>query len=242
MAHAEAYPAPDMSTVSGVLEEALRGGRVQHPDGSWREVKANISVQHSRALNEFVRFRRPELVVEVGMAYGVSTLTILDALQSTGKGRLISIDPYIDWPSGRLVALHQIKRAGVGDFHKHMCECSHTALPKLLMQGHQPDFIYIDGWHNFDCVFTDCFFADKLLKPGGAVAFNDAGWRPVFKVIRFLKAYRKYRELDVGLPKRYGARNRLFEVIKRLEGRSSCDRYFEKVEEWEPPSGFHRWF
>jgi predicted O-methyltransferase YrrM len=231
-----------MSTVSVVLQEALFERRVQHPDGTWRDLKANISVANSRALNEFVRLRRPQLVVEIGMAYGVSTLTILDALRANKYGRLISIDPYIDWPTARLVALHQVKRAAVDDLHEHMSECSHTALPKLLIQGHQPDFIYIDGWHNFDYVFTDCFFADKLLTPGGAVAFNDAGWRPVFKVIRFLKAYRKYRELDVGLPKRYDARNRLFEIVKRLEGRSTCDRYFEKVEEWEPPSGFHRWF
>ena len=45
-----------------------------------------------------------------------------------------------------------------------------------VIQGAQPDLVYIDGNHNFEYVFTDCFFADKLLRPGGVVAFNDAGW------------------------------------------------------------------
>src|SRR5262245_10131459 len=147
-----------VTSVAVVLEEALSEGKVQHPGGSWLQVTANISSANSRALNHFVRERRPQLVVEIGMAYGVSTLSILDALRSTGHGRLISIDPYIDWPTGRVVALHQIARAGVTDLHEHMYECSHTALPKLLMEGRHPDVVYIDGYHNFDYAFTDFFF------------------------------------------------------------------------------------
>jgi hypothetical protein len=117
-----------------------------------------------------------------------------------------------------------------------------VALPKLLAAGARPDLVYIDGNHNFDYVFTDFFYADKLLPAGGVVAFNDAGWRSVFKVIRFLRKYRKYRELDVGLPKLYRSRNLLFSLIARLEGRSRLARYFEKSEQWEPAHGFHRAF
>jgi hypothetical protein len=68
----------------------------------------------------------------------------------------------------------------------------------------------------------------------GIIAFNDCGWRSVFNVIGFLKKYRHYRELDVGLPLRFTARNKLFEWIKRYQGRSSLDRYFQKLDSWEP--------
>lgn len=217
-------------------------GRVQHPNGKYRDVVANISEQNSRALRDFVVERRPELVIEIGMAYGVSTLSILDGLRRNGEGRLISIDPYDGWPTGRVIALHQVERAGVAELHEHLHECSYTALPRLLRAGARPDFVYIDGNHNFDYVFTDFFYTDKLLSVGGLVGFNDAGWRSVFKVIRFLRKYRRYRELDVGLPKSYRGRNPLFSLIKRVEGRSSRDRYFEKVEAWEPECGFHRAF
>jgi predicted O-methyltransferase YrrM len=231
-----------LTNVSEVLRETFEEGRVQHPAGHYLKVVANISQENSTALLKFVLQRRPELVIEVGMAFGVSTLSILCAMQQNGNGRLISIDPYIGWPTGCLVALHQVKRAGVEHLHEHMQECSYTAFPKLLATKTRPDFIYIDGNHNFDYVFTDFFFADKLLTVGGAVAFNDAGWRSVYKVIRFLRIYRKYREIDVGLPKAYRSRNLLFSLIRRLEGRSSNDRYFEKSDDWEPDHGFYRAF
>jgi predicted O-methyltransferase YrrM len=225
-----------------VLREALEEGKVQHPDGHYLDVVANISADNSRALYQFVRRRRPERVIEIGMAYGVSTLTILSAMEENGAGRLISIDPYTAWPTGRLVALHQIQRAGLSHRHEHRHESSYQALPALLAAGAGPDLVYIDGCHNFDYVFVDFFFADKLLSAGGVVAFNDAGWRTVFKVIRFLQTHRRYRELDVGLPKVYGSRNPLFSLVKRFQGRSTRDRYFEKAEDWEPDYGFYRRF
>jgi hypothetical protein len=227
---------------AAVLQEVLTQGHVQHSDGRSLRVVANISHDNSRALRAVIEQRKPGLVVEIGMAYGVSTLSILSGLQQNGTGRLISIDPYIGWPTGRLVALHQVARAGAEEIHSHWHECSYTALPRMLQEGLQPDLIYIDGNHNFDYVFTDTFYADKLLGAGGMIGFNDCGWRPVYKVLRFLMAYRRYRELDVGLPRVYLGRNPLFSQIKRLEGRSSRDRYFEKVEQWEPEHGFHRAF
>lgn len=227
---------------AAVLQEILTQGLVQHPEGCSLQIVANISYANSQALRAVVEQRKPELVVEIGMAYGVSTLSILSAMQQNATGRLISIDPYIGWPTGRLVALHQVARAGAEEIHSHWHECSYTALPRMLQEGLHPDLIYIDGNHNFDYVFTDCFYADKLLGAGGVIGFNDCGWRAVHKVLRFLTAYRRYRELDVGLPQVYRGRNPLFSLIKRVEGRSSLDRYFEKMEQWEPEHGFHRVF
>jgi hypothetical protein len=56
--------------------------------------------------------------------------------------------------------------------------------------------------------------------------------------IDFLTKCRKYCDLDVGLLRVYTSRNGVMSLIKRLEGRSSRDRYFEKVEEWEPDPKF----
>lgn len=225
-----------------VLNQVLLSGQVHHPDGESRKIVANISKPNSDALYRLVRERQPQLVVEIGMAYGVSSLSILAALQENAQGRLISVDPYIGWPTGRRIALHQIALAKADDIHAHWHECSYTALPKMIQEGLKPDMIYIDGNHNFDYVFTDCFFADKLVRVGGVIGFNDCGWQPVHKVLKFLQAFRRYRELDVGLPLVFPSRNPIFSLVKRLEGRSSYDRYFEKVEQWEPDHGFHHEF
>jgi predicted O-methyltransferase YrrM len=217
-----------------VLQEAYKNKTVQHPDGHQIKVVANINEENARALYRFVTESSPKLIVEIGMAYGVSTLATLSALKANGEGRMVSIDPYIGWPTGRLVALHQIQRAGLAHLHTHLHECSYLGLPRMIMSGEKVQFVYIDGCHNYDYVFTDFFLADKLLDVGGVLAFNDAGWKSVFRVINFLKKYRHYVELDVGIAKSYRSRNILFSMIKRLQGRSSGDRYFRKLDNWEP--------
>jgi len=217
-----------------ILREAYQEGTVEHPDGHKIEVTANVNPYCCQGLYRFVCDHKPDLAMEIGMAYGVSTLTTLSAMEEVGKGRLISIDPYIGWDTGCEVALHQIQRAGLSHRHEHRRLCSYEALPALMSEQLVPQFVYIDGNHNFDYAFVDCFFADKLLRTGGVMAFNDAGWRSVFRVINFLRKYRRYQELHTGIPSNFAARNPLFSLIKRIEGRDSRDRYFEKVEDWEP--------
>ena len=70
------------------------------------------------------------------------------------------------------------------------------------------------------------------------MAFNDCGWRAVHKVLRFLLTHRRYKELNVGLTPDFNARNLLFKAVKSIEGRNNADRYFQKVEDWEPPGDF----
>lgn len=222
-------------SLSPILEEVFQNGTVEHPDGSKIDCVANIGKQNCLALFGVVQKHRPKVVVEIGMAYGVSSLTILTALRSNGDGgRLISIDPYIGWSTGRIVALNQVRRAGFEDIHQHLYEPSYSGLPRLLHDNAAVDLVYIDGNHNFDYAFTDFFLADKLIKKGGVIGFNDCGWRSVFRVIQFLRRYRRYEELGVGLEKRFESKNSVFAVFKRLQGRSSADRYFQKLEDWEP--------
>ncbi len=228
-------------TFSPVLEEIWNTASAETPSGEHLKVVANVNRTNCNALYDHVVKEEPSVVIEVGMAYGISTLTILSALFKNGSGRLISIDPYIGWPTGMAVAKHQVCKAGFAEIHTHIQEASQTALPELWKQEFLADFIYLDGYHNVEYVMADCFFSDKLLPTGGVMAFNDCGWRAVFKVLKFLQRHRRYEELNV-LPRSYQSRNLVFSLIKRIQGRSNTDRYFRKIEDWEPESGFYRDF
>ena len=56
-------------------------------------------------------------------------------------------------------------------------EYSQQALPKLVSEKRQYDFIYIDASHRADDTFVDAYYANKLLKVGGLIIFDDFGWK-----------------------------------------------------------------
>lgn len=213
-----------------VLEEMVKSGTVLLPDGSTRRLGANLSTAHSHSLYSTILEYRARNVIEIGMAYGVSTLSILAALQQT-DGHLLSVDPYNGWNSGRKAALHAVERAGYAHRHRHIQAPSFAALPSLLGECGIVDLIYIDGAHDFDNVFIDSFYSDRLLRVGGVMGFNDTGLRDVWRVIRWLLRTGRYEEMDVGLKRSYTGRNPALTLARWLSRWPRQDRYFRKRKE-----------
>jgi predicted O-methyltransferase YrrM len=224
------------------LRQMLTTGEVILADGSHRPITSATSTEECIAMAEFLRHQQPEVVVEVGTAYGVSALTILTALRENGKGRLISIDPYHRFDSARRSMLAAIERSGLGDLHRHMHMPSELALPNLLEEGIEVGFTYIDGHHGFDHAFVDFFYADKLSVVGSVIAFDDSAWRSVHRVIRYLMTHREYRELDMGLQRTYASSKPLLSLVKRIQNRFGPSRYMEKTGNWTAPWNFYRRF
>jgi predicted O-methyltransferase YrrM len=223
-----------------VLEEILATGRMTNRDGQSQAIYSNISADHVTALYRTMLQARPKQAVEIGMCCGVSTLAMLTALQQLGEGgRLISIDP---WQTSheKGIGMWNVRRAGLDSLHELIEKPSHAALPELLGRAHRIDFAYIDGNHMFDYALLDFFYLDKMLNVGGVIGFNDCGWQSIHHVLRFVKTHRKYKELETGLSKRYESRNLIFSLIRRLQGRSNTDRYFQKLEDWEPHGNFYQ--
>jgi hypothetical protein len=82
--------------------------------------------------------------------------------------------------------------------HQLIEEVDYIALPELVKRKCRIDFAYIDGWHTFDYVLLDFFYIDKMLNTQGIVAFNDAGYLSVHRVLKFMISHRKYRESTHG--------------------------------------------
>jgi predicted O-methyltransferase YrrM len=225
-----------------LVREIFESHKVTDEAGTQHELRHYLLSHFAEALYRTVLARRPSLVIETGMANGVSTLAILTALEEIGEqGRLISIDPFqaSDYWNCGLVA---VRRAGLAARHQLIERPSHLALPQLLASNTRVDLAYIDGDHRVDFVLLDFWYLDRMLPVGGAIAFNDCQMDSVNKVITFLTAYRRYAELDVGLPYSYVGYTRVRGLIRRLKGvsaksyfRNGSDRYFEKKDDWEPP-------
>jgi predicted O-methyltransferase YrrM len=134
--------------------------------------------------------------LEVGMAYGLSTLYICEAHNVKGCGRHIAIDPGQEkWfkSIGRL----NIKRADLEKFLTVYAEPSYSVLPQLLDEGERFDFAFIDGRHNFDYAMVDFFYVDLLLKQEGYVILDDMWLPQIRKLAAYILQNRAYRAVSI---------------------------------------------
>jgi predicted O-methyltransferase YrrM len=191
--------------------------------------------------------------LEVGLAYGISALFLCDELRKVGASRHIVIDPYqsSQWKN---IGIENLRRAGAIDLVDFREAPSHLELPRLVQDGIEIDFAFIDGRHTFDHALLDFFYSDLLLRVGGMIVFDDANWPPLRSLIRFVLRNRRYRPI-ASLPKhlrlsrllrRYGSPRALREaLVDRGLGlavpHSRCVA-LEKLGNDERPHGFHRDF
>lgn len=193
-----------------------------------------VAVEYAVGLHRAVLARRPQTMVEIGMANGAASLAILSALAELGGDRkLISIDPYQSKQWGN-AGVKNVAANGFGGLHRLIEEPDYLALPDLLRQGLALEAAYVDGKHSFEYVLLDFFYLDKLLPVGGIIGFNDCGWQDIRRVLRFVVTNRKYTEFEVGLTPNYRGRNLAATFGRRVLNQVNNDRWFRKTAVWEP--------
>jgi hypothetical protein len=229
-------------SLSPILEEIYETGEIELGDGSRVPVHSQVTRPNIEGLRRAVLQERPESVLEIGMAHGISSLAILGALEEIGgDGQLLSIDPHQTqaWGNG---GRRSIERSGLAARHALIEDFDFLALPELVRQKRSFDFAYVDGYHSFDYVMLDFFFVDRMLEVGGVVGFNDCGWPSIFRVLRFIQSHKKYAEVDVGIPPDYHGRSPVRTLARRLRGFNWSDRYFRKLEQHTPANNFYARF
>lgn len=167
------------------LEVLYSGGEHRGTDGRLHGVdpRAMVPWPIAEEIAELHRAVKPKLSIEVGLAYGCSTLFILDAMREGRYGRHIAIDPYQRdrWHG---VGLQAIKDVGLaGRFPRRFRwieERSSFALAQLGRSGKRAQFAYIDGSHLFDDKLSDFCLSDQILDEGGVVILDDV-WLPAVK-------------------------------------------------------------
>jgi len=164
-------------------------------------------------LHRIITERKLDRTLEVGMAYGLSTLFICQAHQDKGGGTHTAIDPMqsTHWRNiGRL----NVRRAGFEPHCRVFEARSDAILPQMHRDGEQFDFAFIDGSHLFDDALNDFFYIDKMLSAGGCVAFDDLWMPAVRQVLQFILRNRAYEPIP--LQRMAGGGTTLARVTRRF--------------------------
>ena len=186
---------PD-TTLGPLLEQIYTSGKVEDASGEQLDAfPAGLPREHALELARLVRSGGFSRTLETGMAYGLSTLAICEALPAGGSH--IAIDPYqsTDW---RSIGMLNVERAGYEGRVRLVEERSDAALPRLVAEGVRIDFALIDGLHLFDATLVDFYFVDRMLDVGGVVVFHDTWMPAVAQALAFVRANRAYSPVEAG--------------------------------------------
>jgi len=156
-------------------------------------------------LYTLVRILRPKVVVETGVAAGVSSAFILKALNDNNKGILYSIDlpnyNYFDYLSkpeivhvkdqleGELIPISNLPKEGSGfvipedlkDRWVLKIGKSKDLLSNLLKEIGYVDIFLHDSEHSYGNMMFEFFTSWKYLTEGGLILGHDINWNNSFK-------------------------------------------------------------
>jgi len=181
--------------MNAVIQEIVSSGAVTDGLGNTFEPVSAVTLESGALLYDFVRAHKPVRSLETGMAFGMSTLFICQALEDNAAGCHSAIDPFQE-SEFKSIGVLNVERARLAHrFTLHQAP-SDTVLPRLCADGETLDFAFIDGWHLFDFTLVDFYYIDKLLRVGGHVAFDDLWMPAVRKVISFALRNKAYELID----------------------------------------------
>jgi predicted O-methyltransferase YrrM len=179
-----------------VLANLLKTGEVTAPNGEQVRLHSQLPELEGRLLQCWLEQHRPSRLLEIGLAYGISTLFICDAIRRWPVEGYHVIDAFQS-EQWQQIGIHNLKAAGFAHLVTVYQELSELCLPRFLEHGHRYDFAFVDGWHTFDHVLTEFFYISRMLDVGGVVVFDDAHLPSIQKVLAHVDSYDCYERLAV---------------------------------------------
>jgi predicted O-methyltransferase YrrM len=142
--------------------------------------------------------------LEVGLAYGFSTVYLLAALEANGGGTHVAIDPYqdTDWSGVGVTTAARLVRGSTvltDDAFRHIPTRSERALVDLGRNYGEFGLTFIDGYHRFDDVLVDFTLAAPMCPVGSVIVLHDMWLDSIFSVASFLRTNRcDFQEIQTG--------------------------------------------
>ncbi len=137
-----------------ILEEVQKTGKYINSRNETVVIDSETPIPQCEFLQEIIRENKFKAALEIGMAFGTSSLAIAEAVAENG-GTIVSMDPY-ETCNYNANGVDMVRKGGFDvEFYE---DFSHVILPKLGAEGRTFDFAYIDSTKMVDWLMTDFFF------------------------------------------------------------------------------------
>lgn len=222
--------------MNAYLQRIIEEKQFTGVDGKIVELNWNVPVAEGLKFQELINEHNVSCTLEIGTAFGISSIFICEAINGKSGARHITMDPF-QHAFFKNNGLHNIKQAGYGHLLEFYNDFSHLVLPDLVRKKVRIDFAFVDGYHTFDYAFVDFFYADMLLNTGGILVMDDTQWPGVKKVAEYVASNRAYKLIyppprSVGKPT--WKRALLENTLKSLGKYEMIDERIRKSDEFKP--------
>jgi predicted O-methyltransferase YrrM len=126
-----------------------------------------------RILNTIVRVMRSEKCLELGTAYGMSALFIIEALKSIGEASHLTT---IERLKFQFLLASKMLNTRYGDHVSCHLGLTEEVLPNLVKSLSKIDFMFHDAAHTKEHYIRDFNLVLPILVPGSVVLIDDIRW------------------------------------------------------------------
>lgn len=156
-------------------------------------------------LRDLLIAEQPQVVIELGLAYGASALAVSEALVMAGREdpHHLIIDAFQDHFHD--TGWNAIVSAGLGSLCSLLRERSQIVLPRLLSERLIADAAFVDGSHIFHNVFVDLALLRGIVRPGGLIILDDCDLPSVATAVRYFELNTGWQSESIQQETRLGA-------------------------------------
>lgn len=165
------------------------------------------------------------VIAEFGIYRGYTSRAIAEWLNGEGHLHLFDFEDVVDRVTTELLDSGYGNVHGHGNSYKYL-DSYNWPLASLLRDHPEPifDYMFIDGAHTWAIDALTTLLADRLLKPGGFMAFDDYDWTlghsPALRPSKFPLTGELYTDEQIEAPQV----KMICDLLMRRD-----DRYFEVV-------------
>ena len=177
---------------SELAKQIQRDGFVQTSTGKQLPLRSATDAAQCEFLSSLVSTIKPEQSVEIGLAYGLSTLYICEALSSQKVARHMVCDPFQFDDVWQGVGVKNIADAGYGDIVQFNEVPGDRMLARMALDANRIQFAYVDADKRFDANLVYFWWLDQMLDVGGILVWDDCDWPALRRVARIIAQHPNY--------------------------------------------------